>query len=231
MKESKFAKDFRQLRLDMKEMTFGQKVEHIWLNFKEYILVFLVCALTVGGFLYSVLRAEKEVLLCGTVINTEINAEGMNYISTDYFDFVGGNSKTQEVQVSSSYFKVKGSRQELDYSYNVFSRVTTMASANMLDYLISDELALSAFIQEEIYLDLNEIFSKTEMAEFAAQERLIYAQPEGGEKYPIAINLEGTAFAQKYLQSGGPYYISFITTSPRRNSFYGFWEYLLKTTA
>jgi len=229
MKESKFAKNFRQLRMDLKEMTFGQKVEHIWINFKEYILVFLVCSLAIGGFLYSILRTEKEVLLCGTVLNTDISAEGLDYISTDYFDFVGGNSKTQEVQVSSSYFKVKGSRQELDYSYNVFSRVTSMASANMLDYLITDELALSAFIQEEIYLDLTEIFSEAEMAEFASQERVIYAQPEGGGKYPIAINLEGTGFARKYLKGGGPYYISFITTSPRRNSFHGFWEYLQKT--
>jgi len=170
--------------MDLKEMTFGQKVEHIWINFKEYILVFLVCSLAIGGFLYSILRTEKEVLLCGTVLNTDISAEGLDYISTDYFDFVGGNSKTQEVQVSSSYFKVKGSRQELDYSYNVFSRVTSMASANMLDYLITDELALSAFIQEEIYLDLTEIFPKRKWRNLHRRSGLFTHSRKAAENIP-----------------------------------------------
>ncbi len=227
MKNSKFAKFFRQLFADMKDMTFGEKVEHIWINFKEYIIVFAICTFAVSAFLYSVLKTEKEVLISGMLININISEEGLEYVSSDYFEHLGGNKKTQEANVISTYFQLTGDKEDLEYSYSVYERVTTMAIDGSLDFLITDELALKSFIQEEIYVDLNEIFSEQELAQFAAEDRITYAQPEDGEKYPVAINLQGTPFAEKYLQDNDDYYISFITTSPRLSLCYSYWEYLL----
>ena len=227
MKDNKLTKLFHQLKVDMKEMTFFEKVEHIFCNFKEYIIFGLFAIFFVTIMLYSVLNPEKEVVISGTAINANLTAEGLDYISTDYFDYMKANKKKQEVLISSTFFKTAGSQQELDYSYTAWMNVGSSVNSQSLDYLLSDETVLRLFIKDEIFLDLREFFTETEMKRFEEQKRIIYAQPEGEEKFPIAVSLVGTAFAEKYLQGKEPCYISFIVNSPRLDTCRVFWDYLM----
>ena len=67
--------------------------------------------------------------------------------------------------------------------------VASMIAARTLDYIITDEPSLDHFIEQEVVLDLRLALSDEQLAKYEVIER-------GG--VPVAIRLNGTAFAENY---------------------------------
>lgn len=226
MKKKTLAESFRQLKAEIAPMPFSKKVDHLWTYYKEYLLVTAVALLIVGGVLSGLVSAGKELLLSGTAVNVKLSADGYTYLSEAYFEKLEGNAKRQHLDFSYVYFGDPGDYANAEMNYNSSMSVIARVAAEMLDYLIMNELALESYIDQEMFLDLREFFTPEEMTEWAQQ--VIYVEPEGAEEmFPVAIVITELPFVQDCVETDGPIYLAFTGNSPRKAAMRDFWEYLL----
>ncbi|MBO5892372.1 MAG: hypothetical protein J6Q30_06630 [Oscillospiraceae bacterium] len=228
MTENSFFQRLKKLKVDLKPMTWRQKIDHIWTYFKEAILITVISLIVLIGVGFNVLKPEKELLMGGICVSTYISAEGENYLMDAYFEQLQGNPKKQEIQM---YFRDFGDFGTSPQDYDAFQSIIAMMSAEMIDYLFVDENRLAPFIGYESLLDLRQVFTAEELEQFGTKVR--YAQPmddDGnptGERIPVAVEITDLPFMQDCKKYNQKIFLSFAVNAPNKDSLRDFWQYLL----
>ena len=226
-KLSKFYQGWMKLRTDIKPMTFTQKIGHIWTYYKEIIFIALALVVAAVVLISGLVSNSKTVLIHGSMVNISIEQEGYNYLSTDYFEKLGGDERKEEVQLEYTYFGDLEDPQTTDYSFYSTMGIVAQVSNRMLDYMILDKYAMEYFIIQDVYLDLREFFTEEELAEMS--DYLIYAQHEGTEledRWPIAVDISWMDFVKDNVNSDGGVYFALAGSTQRLEQCRDMWEYI-----
>lgn len=228
MTENSFSQRLKKLKVDLRGMTFRQKVDHIWTYFKEVILITVISLIVLIGIGINVLTPKKELLMGGMCACTYLTAEGENYLMDAYFEELQGNPKKQEVQL---YFRSFGEFSTSPQDYDAFQSIIAMMSAEMIDYLLIDDDRLEPFVGYESLMDLREVFTAEELEQFG--DKIRYAQDADedgnptGEQIPVAVDITDLPFIQACRQYQQNIFLSFAANSPNKDSLRDFWQYLL----
>lgn len=225
-KETKFYQGCVRLRNDMKPMTFKEKVEHLWMYYKEYLwvagLVFMALALVVT----IITSRTKTTLVSGIMANITITQDGYNYLSSEYQEHLGGDKK-HIVELDYTKFGDMldaGSGEDGYYSAMV---LTARVSGGLLDYMLLDKYALEYYITQEVYMDLRQFFTAEELAALKAENRLIYAQQaDETDAWVVAVDIAGTEFAKGNITSQGGVYFALSGNTQRPEMCRNAWEYI-----
>lgn len=220
----KFREMMAQLKVDLKTMTFQEKVEHIWTNFKEWILIFTGIFALLIGYIVTLLTNPQPVL-SGYLLNVQLSDAGRTYITEDYFASIGGTKK-QNVHLQSAAYVKEPTGQLVESNYATMTQMAGIIAAESMDFLLADECGMELGITMEAYLDLNEFLTEEELTQW--KELLIYAKAEGTDyAYPVAINITDNAFAKEHITGKGDVYLGFIGNTPHKENCRSFWEFLL----
>lgn len=238
---------FQEMKDAMAPMTPKERVIHFWEYYRVWVWA-LVVLIVIGCIIgTSIHNSRIHVLISGSLPNVNITAEGETFLTDEYLAAQNGNPKKDSVELTVPYFGSLETSEDPEYSYNAAMGVLAMVAAQSLDYMMMDDYALQLYLGQNMFLDLREFFTPEELEEW--KDRMIYYVPvasedleleePGKEKqthelteeekekmYPVAIRLEDTAFAKKYLK-GGPYYLSFVINSKNSEDFRTFWNYLM----
>lgn len=224
-KETKFYKELIQLRDEMKPMSWKQRVDHIWTYYKEYIGVFALLLFVLTGLITSSIEAQKDTIITGVMVNITIEQEGFNYLSTDYAEKLD-IGKNQKVSLEyTSFADVATSAEEQDY----YAAMTVIAevSAKRLDYMILDKLGMEFYVSQEVYMDLRQVFTEDELAEFAQKNLLVYCmEEEEQEPWPAAIKINDLAYIKDNVTSEGDVYFALSGSSTKYDELRAVWEYI-----
>lgn len=230
---------FKELMEDMKPMTFLEKVDHLWTYYKEYLfLVVLGIALAVG-LVTMAINQNREILAMGVIANSSISGEGREYLESGYFEKIGGQ-KGQQVVLYTTNFKSMEDPTSAEDNYNAAQVLTAQVSAGNLEYAIVDELAMSFYVTQAVFLDLRELFTEEELAALAEKDLVMYATEgdvdENGDlipgtgdiegRYPIGLKLKDTAFGQEALYGETNYFVV-GGNNPDKEQVRGIWEHIL----
>ena len=227
MTENSFFQRLKRLKVDLKGMTWQQKLDHIWTYYKEVILITVISLIVIIGVGSNMLAPKKELLMGGMCVNTYISGEGESYLLEEYFDRLQGDPKKQEVQL---YFRSFGDFTVSTQEYEAFQSIVAMIYAEKVDYLLLDEASMGPFINYESLLDLREVFTQEELEQFGNKVR--YAQhtdEEGnpiGEMLPIALEITDMPFVQDCRSYEQKIFLGFAVNAPNKDSLHDFWEYL-----
>ena len=212
----------------MKPMTFKEKCDHLWTYYKEYLLILFFVVLIAGMVVSAVKEQNKEVLVAGMVVNVSMDQRGMNYLTKDYATYLGATSENQVAEVDYTSFGDPLDPEDGSSSFYASQILPSRVAGQMLDYMILDKFAMEYYIAQEVYADLSKFFTEEELAELAAENRVIYAMQEGDtERWPIAIDITDMLFVKDMIGSEKVYFaLSGSTTRPEmcRNV----WQYLLQ---
>ena len=223
-KNSYLIPGLKKLKKDLAPMTFGEKVDHIWSYYKEYMFVAAMVLMIVIAFCSSCINANRETLFSGLMANLSISQQGYDYLSTGYEKKLEANSN-QQVELAYVYFQDLNTATEVEASYNSAIKAVAMTSAGTLDYMLVDDTALEFYINQELFMDLRLFFTPEELEQWKSM--VIYAQPEGApEMYPVAINLESLDFKQEAMGEETAY-LAFTAPDEEVAACRDFWEYLL----
>lgn len=224
-KQSKFYEELIKLRDEMKPMSWKQRVDHIWTYYKEYIGVFALLIFVLVGLISSSISAQKEAVITGIMVNITIDQEGFNYLSTDYAEHLGiGNDQKVGLEYT-SFLDLETSTSEQDY----YSAMTVIAevSAKRLDYMILDDLSMAFYAGQEVYMDLGQVFTEEELAEFAEKDLLIYCmEEEEQEPWPAAIKINDLAYIKDNVTSQTDVYFALSGSSEKLEEIRAVWEYI-----
>ena len=228
-KKTKLAQGFIKLKNDMKPMTFKEKCEHLWEYYKEWLLVvFLVC-MGISLLATIVANRSKEVLVSGMMINIEIEQKGMNYLRSEYAEYLGATSKNQVAELDYTNFGDQLDPEDGENSYYASMILPARVTGAMLDYIILDKFAMEYYILQDVYMDLRNFFSEEELAQLAAEDRLIYVMEEGSseeDRYPIAVKITDLDFVKDNVTSSGDIYFALSGSTPRPEMCRNAWNYL-----
>lgn len=225
-KETKFYQGCVRLKKDMKPMTFKEKVEHLWMYYKEYLwvagLIFVAIALVVT----VISSRSKTTLVSGMMANINITQEGYNYLSTDYQEYLGGD-KRHIVELDYTQFSDILDAVSGEDSYYSAMVLTARVSGGLLDYMLLDEFALRYYITEDVYMDLREFFTAQELEQLEAEGRLITARQEDEtDAWVVAVDISGTAFAKENITSEDGVYFALSGNTQRPEMCRNAWEYI-----
>lgn len=225
-KETKFYKGCVRLKNDMKPMTFKEKVEHLWMYYKEYLwvagLVFVAISLAVT----IAVNRSKTTLVSGMMANITISQEGYNYLSSDYQQYLGGD-KQHIVELDYTKFSDMLNAVSGEDSYYAAMMLTARVSGGLLDYMLLDEFALRYYIDQGVYMDLREFFTAEELVALEAEDRLITARQEDEtDAWVVAVDISGTAFAKDNITSEDGVYFALSGNTQRPEMCRNAWEYI-----
>lgn len=225
MKETAFVRELIKLWNDMKPMTWSQRFDHIWTYYKEYIGLLALLIFVCTGLITSTIAAQRERVITGIMVNITISQEGFNYLSTDYAEYLDvGKDKDVKLEYT-SFMDPQKADSEQDYYASM--SVVAEVSAKKLDYMILDQLSMSFYAGQEVYMDLRKVFTEAELAEFAEKELLIYCmEEEEQEPWPAAIKINDLAYIKDNVTSEGSVYFALSGSSEKYEQLRNVWEYI-----
>ncbi len=227
IKNTKIYIGFQRLRADMKPMTFKEKREHIWEYYKEWLIVVFMIAIGLGVVFSAIAQQNKEVLVSGMMVNISIDQRGMNYLTTEYAQYLGATSKNQVAEMDYTSFGNLLDPQQGDLYYNLSLVLPARVSGKLLDYMILDKSSMEFYIIQDVYMDLRDFFTEAELAQLDAENRVIYAQQEGDfDRRPIAVAITELPFIQEYVAPEDDIYFALSGSSPRPEMCRNVWNYL-----
>lgn len=247
---SKFCQEIRQLRKEMKPMSFKDKVDHIWTYYKEYIgLAVLFLVITTGLVTSMITAAERrESVVTGIMINIIADQEGRDILTIDYAKHLNVDEKKVKLE-STDFSDLTTDLSEENYNASMI--VINEVSAKMLDYMIMDKLAMEFYTAQEVYLDLREFFTLEELRSFAEKDMLVFCMeedtvaglsqedmyalqlksltPEGAEIqgcWPAAVKITDMEYVKQNFHNQDDIYFALAGSTLKMQEVRGLWEYM-----
>ena len=214
-----------KLKAELKEMTPQQRLEHLWEYYKWIPGIFLGVVIVVCVVIASIQSLNMEIRLSGVMINVDVSPDGYVLLQDGMYDHLGADREKELVELRNMQFENPYTTLDQTYALDVQESVIAMISADQLDYLLYDELALPFFMDPETVMDLRELFTEEELT--ALGSAVIRLQmPETGELLPLAIDISDTEFAHNYFETDKPIYLSFSVITSRKEACLALWQYI-----
>lgn len=216
---------FKNLVKTLKGMTFQQKAEHLWLYYKEWLLVIFFGVLFIGLVFTVIEEQKKDILVAGMMVNISINQDAMNYMTVDYAHDLGAKNKYQVANMDYTSFGDPLDPENGENSYYASMILPSRVTGGMLDYIILDKYAMEYYIAQDVYMDLREFFTEEEIAEFDKTGRMIYArQEEEEDAWAVAVDISDVPFVKENIKAEGGVYFALSGNNPDLEMCRNAWE-------
>ena len=215
---------WQMLRQELKGMSGKEKLEHLWEYYKWVLGVLAGVVLIIAVIISSIISASTETILAGSIINVPVDPEGYVMLQDGYYEHAKTEGR-QIVELTNMNFQDPYTTTDQTYGMNIHESVTAMISADVLDYVMYDDVCVPFFMDPAFFCDLRELFSQEELD--AMGSAVMYLEvPSTGERIPIAINIRDTEFYRKHMELDRNIYLSFSVRLPRKEACKDFWYYI-----
>ena len=228
MNESRLSIALREFIATLRPMSWRDRIDHIWTYYKEIILIGAVVIILLASILGNALKPRLEVRMSGYLANITLSEDGSAYLKEDYLSHLGGSADSQTVILNSTVFGGEGYLTSMEANYNAALAPVLQVTAQEVDYMLLDEVALEFYMNKAFFMDLRQLLNEEELQ----QLELTYYQPVDidekpvGESYPVAVDITGTAFAQGCAKDAKKVYFVAVANGPNKDDIRNFWEYL-----
>lgn len=225
-RQSQLYEKLQRLKKDMEPMSFWEKIGHLWYCYKIYFIVIFVIVAMLGSIMGTAISYQmKDRLVSGMLVNVYLDQRGMNYLTSEYEQYLGAK-KGQEVELESVYFgKLTEYSPEDDYSKVLV--LTARVEGKMLDYAILDRDGLDTAMRYDMFLDLREFFTQEELDKLAEEDRLFYAMVEGDEdRWPVAVKITDIPFVKDNVKNKGEIFFTLSGREPDLEMCRNAWDYI-----
>ena len=228
MNESRLSIAFRELIATLRPMSWRDRIDHIWTYYKEIILIGAVVIILLASIVGNALKPRLEVRMSGYLANITLSEDGSAYLKENYLSHLGGSADSQTVILNSTFFGGEDYLTSMEANYNAALAPVLQVTAQEVDYMLLDEVALEFYMNKAFFMDLRQLLNEEELK----QLELTYYQPVDidekpvGESYPVAVDITGTAFAQGCAKDAKKVYFVAVSNGPNKDDIRNFWEYL-----
>ena len=216
---------WQELKDVLRPMPWKKKLEHLWEYYKWVLVVLAVIGMIIYISIVGYSNLRVEGLFYGEVVNLDFDTEGVEYLREDFLEYLGGVEGDQKVSVFMSNL-IMGDDSTYDNYYAPLMRTASEISDGKLDYFLVDSAALTCYCNEEILMDLRQLFTEDELAQMG--DSVVYVlYEETGEKIPMAINVTDSAFMTSRLNYMKTAYLCFVANTERTETCKIFYEYFM----
>lgn len=169
----------------MKELTWKERVTNFLYYYGKFailgiFLIYMAISVMVDAFV-----PKPEKILAGTAINVHVSVDMEKKLTDGAFAAVGGtDTKKQEVTLVPNTVSQANLHQ--------ISALQTKLLAGDFDYVLMDQTALDMLISMQALPELDRVLTAERLAQW--EGKYIYIETDG-RKFPVAIDITGTALA------------------------------------
>lgn len=226
-RQNNLKKEWHKLKEQLAPMTGKQRIDHLWTYYKEYLWIGIVVVILISAMISSAINLSKNVVVTGMMVNLTIDQRGYNYLSEDYAEKIQADPTWDVVKLEYTAFDPLTENANAEQNYYAAMTVVAEVSAEKLDYIILDKSGMEFYITQDVYMDLREFFTEEELAQFAKEDRLIYAQEEGSdEKWVAAVDITETPFVRDNVTSEGPIYFALAGNTEKPETCRDIWDHI-----
>lgn len=230
---------FKELMADLKPMTFGQKLDHLWSYYKEYLLIIFLVGVAISIAVSSYTNAHKQYLFKGIMANISMTQEGYRYVTDDLLVRLGDGSKNQTVLFDYTNFTSLADPTSGEDNYAATMVLISRVSAAQMDCALLDQLALEFYMTQGLFSDLHVFFTQEQLD--ALGENVIYViekedilDEETGEviedpnpkRWPVALKVSDMPFFREHAPDNESVYMVISANQPNLDAVKGFWEHI-----
>ncbi len=210
-------------------MYFLQRIRYIWSNYRHIVILLGITLVLVAGTVLAFVFRGTDIAFGGLAVDVPLSEEGLHYLKEGYAQ--AGAFPENKVQLTQISLSAPGGVEtdELDYGGAIYAM--SMVANRQIDYFLLDETSLKIFLAQEMFLDLQTVFSAAQLE--ALGDTVIQAmpvdendQPTQTGTYPVALDISGLSFTQHCICTNEPVYLCFVAGSLHQEQFLQFWEYL-----
>ena len=215
---------FQRLKNDMKDMTFKEKVGHLWEYYKWFAITAVVLIIATVSVVISVVENSKELAYGGMIVNLTVTEEGNTYLKEGWFEALGGDPKQQKIELDTMYIPNMEQPTFTETSRANVTKITTMITAGQVDYILADAYAVHYLCSGGSFSALDTVVPEELLAKF---EGKLVTYEDDEETYLVAIDITELSFAKTHIASPDKVYIAFPGNTGRTEQNAAFLEYLM----
>lgn len=214
---------FSKLKEILAPMTWRERMEYLWEYYKIVFFVLIAVLLVINSIIG--IKRMPDVVFNGTAANVVVPDGGESYLTEEWLQEIGGNPEKETVTFNLVMFPSRDeliTEEELAYA----QKVTSLAAAQMLDYVLLDMNALEYYLGDRIFCSLENVLTQEQLKQF--ENKLVYLEEGDGTTYPVAVDISDTSFGQACATVDGMVFIGFPGNTERAELSDDFLDYLLK---
>ncbi len=216
---------YQRLKNDMKDMTFQEKLAHLWDYYKWVAITVVVVIIAAVSIVVSVVQNSKELAFGGAVVNLTVSEEGNAYLKEGWFEAMGCDPKKQKVELDMLFVaNLDMPTADAQAALGGITKITAMISGNQIDYVMADAYSIHYLCSGGSFSPLDEVIPAELLAKF---EGKLVELENNGKKCLIAIDISDLPFVKKHIISKDKTYIAFPGNTPRTQETIAFLEYLM----
>ena len=210
----------------MSQESFSKKLEYFWDYYKIHVMITVFLACMFGSILHTIV-SQKETLLSIALINAFPNAED-EFLMEDFENYLGLNSKKQQVLIDSTYYLDDDSTSPYATTYS--QKFSTNAMAGKLDVVLADSRNFEFYGNQGFFQDLSLILPKELLDMY--QDSLYYVDhpyDETSNLVPIGIQINSAPKIGTFAcYPGAEAYYGIVTDTERIDYAISYLEYINK---
>ena len=218
--------EIRMQHEKMSQESFSKKMEYFWDYYKIHVMITVFLACMFGSILHTIV-SQKETLLSIALINAFPNAED-EFLMEDFENYLGLNSKKQQVLIDSTYYLDDDSTSPYATTYS--QKFSTNAMAGKLDVVLADSRNFEFYGNQGFFQDLSLILPKELLDMY--QDSLYYVDhpyDETSNLVPIGIQINSAPKIGTFAcYPGAEAYYGIVTDTERIDYAISYLEYINK---
>ncbi len=216
---------YQRLKNDMKDMTFQEKLAHLWEYYKWVAITAVILIVAAISVVVSVIENSKDLAFGGAVVNLTVSEEGNTYMKEGWFNQLGCDPKQQKIELDMLFVpNLDMPSTDTQSALANVTKLTTMISAGQVDYVMADAYSIHYLCSSGAFSPLEQVLPAELLAKF---EGKLVELEDNGERCLIAIDISELPFVKKHIISADKTYIAFPGNTPRTQETIEFFEYLM----
>ena len=215
---------FQRLKNNMKDMTFGEKIAHLWEYYKWFAIVGVLLIATTVSVVCSVIENSRELVYGSVIVNLSVSDEGQTYLKENWFDTLGGDTKKQKIELDVVYIPNMDKPTFTETSTSNVTKIQAMITAGHIDYVLADAYAIHYLSSAKSFSPLEKVLPQEVIDRFAGK---IVTYEDDKQTYPVAIDISDLPFVKKHVESSDKVYIAFPGNTGRTERNAAFLLYLM----
>lgn len=220
--------EIREQKAKMKDKPFKEKLAYFWEYYKVHTIVIILSAAILGNLIYTI-ATRKDVAMTAAFVNTFLTEDlDKAQMAADFTSYAGYDPEEYETFLEAG----------MNVDYDVMSDITAaniqkimaMVSAQSLDVIIANDLYVEHSKDTGMFGDLTLYFPEDMLAQYAAEDRLIYADLEDDDKgeVPIAIDIKDSKY---FMSHEAPAWFIIVSNTKHPETALKFWDFMMEPEA
>lgn len=216
--------EIREQRQKLKGKSPKEKLAYFWEYYKVPALIVLLVVIFGSDLIYNIVT-KKAIAMEAAFVNM-VTAEDFDseQEAAGFVTWAGIDSKEYEAVFDTGiYIDYDGGD---EYTAVNIQKVMAMISARALDVILADDSYLEQTADEGYYADLSEVLPEELLAQFEAEDKVLYRDiPEDGKgEIPIAVDVRDSSF---FLSHEVPSWFTVVINAEHPETAVKFLEYML----